>query len=49
MRFSSKITHSGVCGTDERFLHTDMGLDLEGFGVIKVDKNQVETFQTFSI
>lgn len=30
-----KITHSGVCGTDEHFLHADMVLGHEGAGVIE--------------
>ncbi len=31
-----KITHSGVCGTDEHFLHSDMALGHEGAGIIQV-------------
>jgi D-arabinose 1-dehydrogenase-like Zn-dependent alcohol dehydrogenase len=29
-----EITHCGVCGTDEHYLHADMGLGHEGVGVI---------------
>ena len=30
-----RITHSGVCGTDEHFRHVDMGLGHEGVGVVE--------------
>ncbi|KAG4444032.1 hypothetical protein IFR05_000492 [Cadophora sp. M221] len=30
-----KITHSGVCGTDIHFLHTDMALGHEGAGIVE--------------
>ena len=29
-----RLTHSGVCGTDEHYKHVDMGLGHEGVGVI---------------
>jgi D-arabinose 1-dehydrogenase-like Zn-dependent alcohol dehydrogenase len=29
-----KITHSGVCGTDEHVLHSDMVLGHEGVGIV---------------
>jgi D-arabinose 1-dehydrogenase-like Zn-dependent alcohol dehydrogenase len=29
-----KISHCGVCGTDEHYLHADQGLGHEGVGVI---------------
>jgi NADPH:quinone reductase-like Zn-dependent oxidoreductase len=31
-----KVTHSGVCGTDEHRRHTDMVLGHEGVGIIEV-------------
>jgi threonine dehydrogenase-like Zn-dependent dehydrogenase len=31
-----KVTHSGLCGTDEHYKHEDMGLGHEGAGVIEV-------------
>ncbi len=31
-----KVTHSGVCGTDEHYKHTDMCLGHEGAGVVEV-------------
>ena len=30
-----KTTHSGLCGTDEHFLHSDQALGHEGVGVVK--------------
>ncbi|CAK5273586.1 unnamed protein product [Mycena citricolor] len=30
-----RITHSGICGTDEHFKHTDMALGHEGVGVVE--------------
>jgi len=30
-----QITHSGVCGTDEHVLHSDMVLGHEGAGIVK--------------
>jgi D-arabinose 1-dehydrogenase-like Zn-dependent alcohol dehydrogenase len=30
-----KITHSGVCGTDEHYLHAGVGLGHEGVGVVQ--------------
>lgn len=38
-----RITHSGLCGTDEHFKHKDMGLGHEGAGVVQVSS------QTFNI
>jgi D-arabinose 1-dehydrogenase-like Zn-dependent alcohol dehydrogenase len=32
-----RITHSGLCGTDEHFKHKDMGLGHEGVGVVQVE------------
>jgi threonine dehydrogenase-like Zn-dependent dehydrogenase len=31
-----KITHSGLCGTDEHYLHADMALGHEGVGIVEV-------------
>lgn len=31
-----KVTHSGLCGTDEHYKHQDMVLGHEGAGVIEV-------------
>lgn len=31
-----KVTHSGLCGTDEHYKHADMVLGHEGAGVIEV-------------
>jgi threonine dehydrogenase-like Zn-dependent dehydrogenase len=31
-----KITHSGLCGTDEHYKHNDMCLGHEGAGVVEV-------------
>jgi D-arabinose 1-dehydrogenase-like Zn-dependent alcohol dehydrogenase len=31
-----RITHSGLCGTDEHFKHADMVLGHEGAGVVEV-------------
>ena len=31
-----KVTHSGLCGTDEHFKHADMVLGHEGAGVVEV-------------
>lgn len=32
-----KVTHSGLCGTDEHFKRADMVLGHEGAGVIEVN------------
>lgn len=31
-----KVTHSGLCGTDEHYRHADQGLGHEGAGTIEV-------------
>jgi threonine dehydrogenase-like Zn-dependent dehydrogenase len=31
-----KVTHSGLCGTDEHYRHADMVLGHEGAGVVEV-------------
>jgi D-arabinose 1-dehydrogenase-like Zn-dependent alcohol dehydrogenase len=30
-----KITHSGICGTDEHYKHADMVLGHEGIGIVE--------------
>lgn len=35
-----KITHSGLCGTDEHFKHQDMVLGHEGAGIVEVSSLQ---------
>ena len=32
-----KVTHSGVCGTDEHYKHVDQGLGHEGVGTVEVN------------
>lgn len=34
-------THSGVCGTDAHYLHTDMVLGHEGVGIVKAVGSEV--------
>lgn len=34
-------THSGVCGTDAHYLHTDMVLGHEGVGIVKAVGSKV--------
>lgn len=36
-----KVTHSGVCGTDEHRRHTDMVLGHEGVGIIEVSASSL--------
>jgi Zn-dependent alcohol dehydrogenase len=36
-----KVTHSGVCGTDEHYRHRDMVLGHEGAGIIEVRRSLV--------
>ena len=31
-----KVTHSGLCGTDEHYKHADMVLGHEGAGIVEV-------------
>lgn len=40
-----KVTHSGLCGTDEHYKHADMGLGHEGAGVIEVRLLPVLSFK----
>lgn len=37
-----EYTHSGVCGTDSHYLHTDMVLGHEGVGVVKAVGDKVK-------
>jgi D-arabinose 1-dehydrogenase-like Zn-dependent alcohol dehydrogenase len=41
-----KITHSGVCGTDEHYLHEDIVLGHEGVGTIEVCNSAFHHYQT---
>lgn len=36
-----EILHSGVCGTDEHYKHTDMTLGHEGVGVVRAVGSEV--------
>lgn len=36
-----KVTHSGLCGTDEHFKNADMVLGHEGAGIIEVCLNSL--------
>ncbi|KAF8864935.1 putative NADP-dependent alcohol dehydrogenase C 2 [Acephala macrosclerotiorum] len=40
-----KVTHSGVCGTDEHYKHQDMVLGHEGAGVIEETGSSVKNFR----
>ncbi|KAJ7449048.1 putative NADP-dependent alcohol dehydrogenase C 2 [Mycena galericulata] len=40
-----KITHSGICGTDEHFKHADMVLGHEGVGTVVQLGERVEDFE----
>lgn len=42
-----KVTHSGLCGTDEHYKHVDMGLGHEGTGVIEVRSLSSSPFSSF--
>ncbi|KAJ7172968.1 chaperonin 10-like protein [Mycena crocata] len=44
-----RITHSGICGTDEHFKHTDMGLGHEGVGTVERLGEAVKDFQVGEI
>jgi threonine dehydrogenase-like Zn-dependent dehydrogenase len=39
-----KVTHSGVCGTDEHHRHRDIVLGHEGTGIIEVSATAPSTF-----
>lgn len=38
-----KHTHSGVCGTDTHYLHTDMVLGHEGVGIVQEIGSEIKT------
>jgi D-arabinose 1-dehydrogenase-like Zn-dependent alcohol dehydrogenase len=44
-----KITHCGVCGTDEHYLHADKGLGHEGVGVIVEVGSAVHDVSDFKV
>ncbi|EXV02616.1 Zn-dependent alcohol dehydrogenase family protein [Metarhizium robertsii] len=44
-----KISHCGVCGTDEHFLHADQGLGHEGVGVITELGSAVHEVSNFKV
>ena len=39
-----KVTHSGVCGTDEHYRRTDMVLGHEGVGIVEVSLLPIRIF-----
>ena len=41
-----KITHSGLCGTDEHFRHSDQVLGHEGVGTVISTAADVDNFRT---
>jgi D-arabinose 1-dehydrogenase-like Zn-dependent alcohol dehydrogenase len=40
-----KITHSGVCGTDEHCVHTLVALGHEGIGIVEQVESSVASFK----
>ncbi|KAK5651613.1 hypothetical protein OQA88_11886 [Cercophora sp. LCS_1] len=44
-----KISHRGVCGTDEHFRHADQGLGHEGVGVITETGSMVDALSDFRV
>jgi D-arabinose 1-dehydrogenase-like Zn-dependent alcohol dehydrogenase len=40
-----KVTHSGLCGTDEHYKHEDMALGHEGAGIVEEVGASVKTFR----
>ena len=42
-----KVTHSGLCGTDEHYKHADMVLGHEGAGVVEVSST-ISFFPNFN-
>jgi len=44
-----KISHCGVCGTDEHYRHADQGLGHEGVGIIIEVGSMVETLSEFRV
>lgn len=43
------ITHCGVCGTDEHYRHTPMGLGHEGVGLITELGSEAKTNSEFKV
>lgn len=46
---SVKITHCGVCGTDEHYRHVDQGLGHEGIGIITEIGSSVQVLSEFRV
>jgi D-arabinose 1-dehydrogenase-like Zn-dependent alcohol dehydrogenase len=44
-----KITHSGICGSDEHFKHADMVLGHEGVGTVQEVGEKVSQFKVGDI
>lgn len=44
-----KISHCGVCGTDEHYRHVDQGLGHEGVGIITEVGSMVQTLSEFRV
>lgn len=44
-----KISHCGVCGTDEHFRHADQGLGHEGVGIITETGSMVYALSEFRV
>lgn len=44
-----KITHSGVCGSDEHFRHQEQGLGHEGVGIITEIGSAVNEVSNFKV
>lgn len=42
-----KITHAGLCGTDEHFKTADMVLGHEGVGIVQQVGTEVDTFKVY--
>lgn len=42
-----RITHAGLCGTDEHYKSTDMVLGHEGVGVVEKVGTEVDTFKVY--
>jgi D-arabinose 1-dehydrogenase-like Zn-dependent alcohol dehydrogenase len=44
-----KISHCGVCGTDEHYRHAEQGLGHEGIGIITEIGSSVHTVSEFKV
>ena len=42
-----KITHAGLCGTDEHYKLADMVLGHEGVGIVQQVGTEVDTFKVY--